>query len=171
MSGNQQPYQAQVNFYHEATGTRNVGDVFQVSDSRALQQLEQMGYIKKMDAQAHAEMAKAEQEKQAREAEYGKAQQAVNEEAGIAAHNQNVESQKLTQEMAQARQQAAQQNAANHTQAQSQQNTQNMTTTDKAMVQDQSQAFQPSATTNAATQAKVNEAKAARAGNRLNENK
>lgn len=158
-----QHYQAKVNFYHSETGTRNTGDVFCVNDSRVAQQLEQTGYIQKVDEQSHAGMMKAQQEQQAKQQEYGQAQQAANEQAGIAAHTQNVDSHKLTQEMAQARQQAQQQ-------AQNQQ----MSQTDKALIADKAEEFQANATTNAQTQAKVTEARAAKAGNRAverNENK
>lgn len=155
MSG-QSNYQAKVNFYHEATGTRNQGDVFCVTDTQAAQKLEAMGYIQKVDAQVHSEMMKAEQEQQAKQQEYGQAQAKANEQAGIAAHDQHVQSLQQTQQINQARQ-AAEQNAAIHQSSQA----------DQAMVHDKSQEFMPSATTNAQTKAQVTQAKAAKA----NENK
>lgn len=153
MSGNQN-FQAQVNFYHEATGTRNVGDTFCVTDSHVAQQLEQMGYIKKMDAQAHSEMNQAAQDQQAKQQEYGQAQAKANEQAGIAAHDQNMKANQLTQEMAKASQQMSQQAASQQAQ---------MTNADKAMVHDQAHAFQPSATTSAQAKAKVEQMKAQKA--------
>src|SRR6476660_10061349 len=149
MSG-QANYQAKVNFYHENIGTRNTGDVFQVSDSSLAQKLEQMGYIQKMDTQVHSEMMKAEQELQAKQQQYGQEQAQANEQVSLAAHEQNIQANKLTQEMAQARQQMTQQSTAS----------QQLSQADKAMVHDKAHEFMPSATTNAQTKAQVTQAKA-----------
>lgn len=149
----QNNYQAKVNFYHETLGTRNVGEVFCVTDTQAAQKLEQMGYIQKMDSQVHGEMMKAEQEQQAKQQEYGQKQAKDNEQAGIAAHDQHIQSLQQTQQINQARQQATQQSSSN----------QQMSQADQAMVHDKSQEFQPSATTNAQTKAQVAQAKAAKA--------
>ena len=155
MSG-QTNYQAKVNFYHEATGTRNQGEVFCVTDTQAAQKLEAMGYIEKVDAQVHSEMMKAEQEQQAKQQEYGQKQAKDNEQAGIAAHDQHIQSLQQTQKMNQARQQMTQ--SAAHQQT---------SQADQAMIHDKSQEFMPSATTNAQAKAQVTQAKAAKA----NENK
>jgi hypothetical protein len=146
-------YQAKVNFYHEAVGTVSQGQAVEISDKETAQKLEQMGYVQKVDAQAHSAMAKAQQEQQAKQQEYGQAQAKANEQAGVAAHEQNVQANQATQEFNMARQQQAMNQQAN-AQAQTQ--------ADKALVHDQSQAFQPSATTNADTKAQVTQAKAAR---------
>ena len=107
----QTKYQAKVNFYHEATGTRNMGEVFSLANSESVQKLEQMGYIQKMDSQVHSEMTKAQQEIQAKQQEYGQAQAKANENAGMAAHEQNVQTLQQTQEINQARQQMTEQSA------------------------------------------------------------
>jgi len=152
MSG-QTTYQAKVNFYHEALGTRNVGEVFSLADSEAVQKLEQMGYIQKMDEQVHSETMQARQEAESKQQEYGQAQAKANEHVGIAAHEQNIQANKLTQEMAQARQQMTEQSTAS----------QQLSQADKAMVHDKAHEFMPSATTNAQTKAQVTQAKAAKA--------
>lgn len=143
-------YQAKVNFYHEAVGTVSQGQCVDIADSQTAQKLEQMGYVQKVDAQAHSAMAKAEQEQQAKQQEYGQAQAKANEHAGVAAHEQNVQANQATQEFNMARQQQAMNQQANAAQTQA----------DKAMVHDQSQAFQPSATTNAQVKEQVAQAKA-----------
>jgi|SRR6476620_3627607 len=147
MSG-QANYQAKVNFYHENIGTRNTGDVFQVSDSSLAQKLEQMGYIQKMDTQVHSEMMKAEQELQAKQQQYGQEQAQANEQVSLAAHEQNIQANKLTQEMAQARQQMTQQHES---------------VMDKAIAADKAKEYIASATTNPEVKAQVAQAKAAKA--------
>ena len=147
----QTQYQAKVNFYHEATGTRNMGEVFSLANSESVQKLEQMGYIQKVDSQVHSEMMKAEQEIQAKQQAYGQAQAKANENAGMAAHEQNVQSLQQTQQINQARQQMTEQS-----------NTQASSQADKAMIHDKSQEFQPSATTNTQTKAQIMQAKAAK---------
>src|SRR6476620_7535270 len=137
MSG-QTTYQAKVNFYHEALGTRNVGEVFSLANSEAVQKLEQMGYIQKMDNQVHGEMMQARQEAESKQQEYG----------GIAAHEQNIQANKLTQEIAQARQQMTEQGVSD---------------TDKAIAADKAKEFIASATTNPEVKAQVAQAKAAKA--------
>jgi len=147
MSG-QTTYQAKVNFYHEALGTRNVGEVFSLADSEAVQKLEQMGYIQKMDEQVHSETMQARQEAESKQQEYGQAQAKANEHVGIAAHEQNIQANKLTQEIAQARQQMTEQGVSD---------------TDKAIAADKAKEFIASATTNPEVKAQVAQAKAAKA--------
>src|SRR6476469_10516816 len=146
MSG-QTTYQAKVNFYHEALGTRNVGEVFSLANSEAVQKLEQMGYIQKMDNQVHGEMMQARQEAESKQQEYGQAQAKANEHVGIAAHEQNIQANKLTQEIAQARQQMTEQGVSD---------------TDKAIAADKAKEFIASATTNPEVKAQVAQAKAAK---------
>ena len=153
MTGQTANYQAKVNFYHEAVGTVVQGQSVQIQDSQIAQKLEQMGYVQKMDTQAHSEMTQAHSETQAKQAEYGQAQAQANETAGTAAHQQNVQANQATQDFARAQKQSAMNQQANQAQAQA----------DQAIIHDKSHEFQPSATTNADTKAQVTQAKVNRA--------
>jgi hypothetical protein len=142
--------EAKVNFYHDAVGSKTVGQVFQV-DPETCKVLEQAGYVKKVEGQALAEHQKAQAEQQAKQQEYGQAQEQANQIAGLQAHEQHLESLKMTQEFNQARQQQAQSSQAQSSQAQNNQTQANLNS-------DAARVHEPSATTNQATlkeQAKV----------------
>lgn len=107
--------QAKVGFYHDLTGSRAQGEVFQV-DAQTLTVLEQAGYVQKTDqSHANADMASAMAEIESKQEQYGQAQAKANENASLAAHEQNVQANKLTQEMNQEAQQRAEQNGAGYT--------------------------------------------------------
>ena len=72
-------YQAKVNFYHEAVGTVVQGKTVEIQDSQVAQKLEQMGYVQKVDAQVHSQMSQAQQEVQAKQAQYCQEQAKANE--------------------------------------------------------------------------------------------
>lgn len=124
--------QARVSFYHDLTGSRAQGEVFEV-DSQTLQHLEEAGYVQKTDvSHANTEVAKAMAEIESKQQEYGQAQAVANENASLMAHEQNLQANKLTQQVNQELQQRAEQKGAGYTNE-----------ADQKAMQAQEQQFQP----------------------------
>lgn len=105
---------AKMAFYHDAVGTRAQNEVFEVNSSQVCQQLEQAGYVQKVEGQ---EAQAFEQEKQFQQ-QVGQRNALTNEAVAIANHEHNMNANKHTQNVQQLRQQAAQQ-AQQQTQQQS----------------------------------------------------
>lgn len=157
---------AKINFYHDSVGTRQVGQVFAIQDAETCKTLENMGYVEKLQAQAHSEEIKAHEEQQAKQQEYGQAQARANEGAALQAHQQNVQANKLTQDFNQELQQKSQSSQA-QSQAVQQQAQANIN-------QDKAREFAASATTNEATlketaklKAEANAHSTSKGGNRV----
>jgi hypothetical protein len=125
--------QAKVGFYHDLTGSRAQGEVFEV-DSQTLACLEEAGYVQKADSSAQSANASAMAEIESKQQEYGQAQAKANEAASTMAHMQNQEANQLTQQMSQEAQQRAEQKGANYTNE-----------ADQKVMQAQAQQFEPSA--------------------------
>lgn len=123
--------QAKVSFYHDLTGSRAQGEVFEV-DSQTLTALEEAGYVQK--AEVNAEMASTMAEMESKQQQYGQAQKEANQAASIMAHLQNEEANHLTQQVNQEAQQRAQQKGANYTNQ-----------ADQKAMKAQEQQFQPTA--------------------------
>lgn len=126
--------QAKVSFYHDLTGSRAQGEVFEV-DSQTLKALEEAGYVQQTEqTHANAEMAKAMAEIESKQQEYGQAQKEANQAVSIMAHLQNEEANQLTQQVQQDAQQRAEQKGANYTNE-----------ADQKAMKAQEQQFQPTA--------------------------
>lgn len=129
--------QAKMNFYHDLTGSRAMGECFEV-DNQTLQTLEQAGYVERsQQTHANSEHAQAMQEIESKQGEYGQAQAKANEAVSLSAHEQNVKANEHTQQLKQEAQTRAEQNGADYTNEADQ----------KAMQQAQNQ-FQPTAMPN-----------------------
>lgn len=109
---------AQMAFYHDKVGTRAHNETFEVLDEKLVSELEQAGYVKKVDGE-EAEMHQKQQELQK---QVGQRNALANEAVSMANHEHNVQANQHTQNVQQAREQirqhhqrqAEQQNQANH---------------------------------------------------------
>lgn len=98
---------AEMSFYHDAVGTKALGEVFEIKNSQVCAELEQAGYVKQVDgaeAQAHQDSQKLQQE-------MGEKQALTNEAVSLAHHTQNQETLQHQQKIDQLRQQQQQQQA------------------------------------------------------------
>lgn len=100
--------QAKMSFYHDMTGSRAHGEVFEV-DSATLTTLEQAGYVQRMDSQASSQMGEEIQKIAQRQEVMGRQQEKANLSASLAAHIQNEQANQHTQQVNQELQQQAQQ--------------------------------------------------------------
>jgi hypothetical protein len=97
--------QAQLAFYHDSIGTKALNEIFEVKNEQLCAELEQAGYVKKVDG----EQAQAHQEQAQRQQEYGQAGQQANEAISQANHLHNQEANRQAQQAQQIRQQLKQQ--------------------------------------------------------------
>lgn len=78
---------AEMSFYHDAVGTKALGEIFEIKNPQVCAELEQAGYIKKADG-AEAQLHQAQQELQQ---QMGQEQKQANENVSQAHHVQNQE--------------------------------------------------------------------------------
>lgn len=116
---------AEMAFYHDAVGTKALGEVFEIKNAQVVADLEQSGYVKRVDG----EEAQANQELKELQKEMGQKQALTNEAVSLAHHAQNQETLAHQAKVDQLRQKAQNQPQSQTTQAN---NTQNAEVTSKA---------------------------------------
>lgn len=107
---------AKMAFYHDAVGTRAMNETFEVKNEQVCAQLEQAGYVQKVEGQE----AQMHQEQQNLQQQVGQRNALTNEAVSLASHVQNQQAAQAQQNFGQARQQAAQHAAQNTPQSNSQ---------------------------------------------------
>jgi hypothetical protein len=121
--------QAQLAFHHDAVGSKAQNEVFEVQNEQVCAELEQKGYVKKVEgseAQLHQEQAKLQQQ-------VGEVNKLTNEAVSMASHDHNQQANQQAQQAQQIRQQLAQQaQQGQNQQAQQSSETHIKTTTKKA---------------------------------------
>lgn len=95
---------AEMAFYHDAVGTRAHGEVFEIKNAQVCADLEQAGYVKKVEG----EEAQAHQQQQQLQQEVGKVNALANEAVSLAHHAQNQEANAHQMKVSQMRQQSQQ---------------------------------------------------------------
>ena len=108
---------AKMAFYHDSVGTRAQNEVFEVKSQELCAQLEQAGYVQKVEGQ-EAQTFQREQELQQ---QIGQRNALTNEAVSMANHVHNQQANQHQQQVYQMRQQQAQQTQQAQGQAQAQQ--------------------------------------------------
>lgn len=91
-------------FYHDSVGSRAHNEVFEVKNEQVCAQLEQTGYVQKVEGQE----AQMHQQNQQLQQEMGKKSALTNEAVSLAHHAQNQEAAQHQQNVEKMRQQQAQ---------------------------------------------------------------
>jgi hypothetical protein len=95
---------AKMSFYHDQVGTRAKDEMFDVQNENLISQLEQAGYVQRVEGQA----LQAYEQTKTLEQQVGQRNALTNEAVSLATHDQNQKAAQHQQEVAQIRKQAGQ---------------------------------------------------------------